>query len=165
MPDPAYRHSYVASHSRQFLARQMRALRGERSQTEFGDEIGRAQTMISRLEDPNYHGWTLQTMFDIAAKQDVAVLVRFVDFPTFLKFTEAQSDSMVRPEPYHQEPVDALAAHENDACLMGAWRSFLTKPGQETGTSAAKSFGQGSPMTISASASHDTELPPTRRVA
>src|SRR2546429_9880473 len=83
--DRAYRDSYVASHTRRFLARQMRKFRGEKSQSEFGELIDKRQTVVSRLEDPKYGKWTLQTLFDIAAKLNVAVIVRFVDIPTFLR--------------------------------------------------------------------------------
>src|SRR5262245_27153895 len=82
--DKAYRDSYIAAHSRRFLARQMRKFRGEKSQTDFGALLEKRQTVVSRLEDPNYGKWTLQTLFDVAAKLNVAVLVRFVDIPTFL---------------------------------------------------------------------------------
>src|SRR5437762_1374795 len=50
----AYRDSYIASHTRRFLARQMRKFRGERSQSDFGDLIDKRQTVVSRLEDPKY---------------------------------------------------------------------------------------------------------------
>ncbi len=50
----AYRDSYVASFTRQFLSRQMREFRGKMSQKEFGEKIDKQQTIVSRLEDPNY---------------------------------------------------------------------------------------------------------------
>src|SRR5216684_4400995 len=83
--DKLYRDSYIASHTRRFLARQMRKFRGEMSQSEFGEIIGKRQTVVSRLEDPKYGKWTLQTLFEVGSKLDVAVIVRFVDFSTFMK--------------------------------------------------------------------------------
>lgn len=59
------------------LARQITALRGGRSQAAFGKLIGKPQSVVSRLEDPNYGKVTLQTLLDIATKLDVALLVRF----------------------------------------------------------------------------------------
>ena len=74
--DKKYRDSYVQSHTKQFLARQMRAFRGERSQEEFAKILGVSQSMISgRFENPNYGKWSLTTLFDTAAKQNVAVFV------------------------------------------------------------------------------------------
>jgi hypothetical protein len=106
----SYRDSYVASYTRQFLARQMREFRGDQSQSEFGAKIAKQQTVVSRLEDPNYGKWRLQTLFDVASKLDVAVLVRFVDFSTFLRTTNDRSPSTILPEPYDQQKVDDLAS-------------------------------------------------------
>src|SRR5438045_2363080 len=86
--DKQYRDGYVAAHTRGVLARQMRNFRGDRSQAEYGAEIGKRQTVVSRLESPAYGSWTLRTMLQIARKENVAVLVRFVDFPTFLSVTD-----------------------------------------------------------------------------
>src|SRR5262249_31558562 len=77
--DKEYRDSYIAGHTRRFLARQMRKFRGDESQTEFGALLDKRQTVVSRLEDPNYGKWTLQTLFEVATKLNIAVLVRFVD--------------------------------------------------------------------------------------
>ena len=74
-----YRDSYIAAHTRRFLAHQMRKFRCDKSQAEFGQLIDKRQTVVSQLEDPKYGKWTLQTLFDVAAKLNVAVLVRFVD--------------------------------------------------------------------------------------
>jgi hypothetical protein len=109
MRDKVYRDAYVASHTRQFLARQMRAFRGKKSQAEFGKEIDRNQVVISRLENPNYTGWTVQTLLDVAAKQDRAVIIRFVDFPTFLRYTEDQSEDAACPKPYDAETLEQTA--------------------------------------------------------
>jgi hypothetical protein len=100
--DKSYRDSYIASHTRRFLARQMRKFRGEKSQTDFGDLIDKRQTVVSRLEDPNYGKWTLQTLFDVAEKLNVAVLVRFVDVSTFLRLSEDMSEDASQPQPYDE---------------------------------------------------------------
>lgn len=104
--DKAYRDSYVASHTRRFLARQMRKFRGERSQEEFGVVIDKRQTVVSRLEDPKYGKWTLQTLFEVASKLDVAVVVRFVDFSTFMKLTNDMSDEASRPAAYDPKTIE-----------------------------------------------------------
>lgn len=111
LADKAYRNSYVAHQTRQFLARQVRALRGDKSQNEFGALLDKPQSVVSRLEDPNYGKWTLQTLFDVAASLDCAVIVRIVNYPTFLRFTSNMTEAAARPESYNQEAVDSLA-HE-----------------------------------------------------
>jgi hypothetical protein len=113
-----YRNSYVASHTRRFLARQMRKFRGDKSQTEFGDSIGKQQTVVSRLEDSAYGKWTLQTLFDVAAKLDVAVIVRFVDHATFLRFTENMSDEATVPSAYNQATLDEMLKPQINQSLI-----------------------------------------------
>jgi hypothetical protein len=109
--DKAYRDSYTAAHTRRFLARQMRKFRGEKSQSEFGNLIDKRQTVVSRLEDPKYGKWTLQTLFDVAEKLNVAVVVRFVDIPTFLKSSEDMSDDASQPQPYDEAKTASAFEH------------------------------------------------------
>jgi hypothetical protein len=106
----AYRDAYVASHTRRFLARQMRKFRGDKSQAQFGEMIDKRQTVVSRLEDANYGKWTLQTLFEVASKLDVAVIVRFVDFSIFLKLTGDMSDEASRPPAYDPKAIEAFSS-------------------------------------------------------
>jgi hypothetical protein len=104
-----YRDTYVESHTRRFLAHQIRKFRGERSQVEFGDILNKSQTIVWRLEDPNYSGWSLRTLFQVAQKLNVAVIARFVDFQTFLRFTDDTSESALNPDSYDEAIVDRFA--------------------------------------------------------
>jgi hypothetical protein len=83
----------------------MRKFRGERSQAAFARELGTTQTIISRLENPNYSGWSLRTMLETARKLDVAVFVRFVDFPTFLRYSGDLSEAALHPEGYNEATI------------------------------------------------------------
>ncbi len=107
-----YRHSYVVAHTRRFLARQMRKFRGDLSQTEFGDLLGKQQTVVSRLEDPAYGKWTLQTLFEIAEKLDVAVVVRFVDFKDFLTFTSEMDEEHTKPASYASAAMESVGVND-----------------------------------------------------
>jgi Phage derived protein Gp49-like (DUF891) len=109
LADKSYRDSYVSTQLRTWLADQVRALRGDLTQTEFGKLIGKPQTVISRLEDPDYGKLTLETLLDVASKLDIALLVRFVDHVTFLVATNDFSESALRPAPYNQQAINALA--------------------------------------------------------
>jgi hypothetical protein len=120
MHDERYRHAYVINHTRQFLAQQMRAFRGDMSQAQFGRLLGKPQSVVSRLEDPNYGKWTLQTLFDVAKAMDVGVFVRFVDFPTFLKYSDDFSESAQRPNQYTVATVDNFALNYATGGLGGA---------------------------------------------
>jgi hypothetical protein len=111
MRDETYRNRYVESHNRRTIAQQMREFRGEMSQTEFARKIGTSQQIVSRLENPNYHGWTAATFFAVARKLGVAAIMRFVDFPTFLKYSNdlsEQAEQAMCPKSYDQAVVDAF---------------------------------------------------------
>lgn len=109
LADKTYRDSYVSSQLRTWLADQVRALRGGMSQKEFGQLIGKPQTVVSRLEDPDYGRLTIETLLDVASKLDIALLVRFVDHPTFLVATNDFSDTALRPAPYNQQTINNVA--------------------------------------------------------
>src|SRR5579864_8688688 len=73
------------------LASQIKDLRGEMSQAEFGRLIGKPQNVVSRLEDPDYGRVTLQTLLDIASKLDIALIVRFTSHANYLKIGKTLS--------------------------------------------------------------------------
>ena len=63
-----YRDNYLSSHIRMFLANQLASLQGEMSQQEFGQLLGKPQPVVSRLQNPDYGKYSLQTLLDIASK-------------------------------------------------------------------------------------------------
>ena len=108
--DKNFRDGYLIQHLKSFLADQIRALRGDHSQKEFGDMIGKPQSVVSRLEDEDYGKFSLQTLLDIATKLDIALIVRFVDFSTFLKITNDYSERALAPATYNQASMDRLTS-------------------------------------------------------
>ena len=110
--DRGFRHGYMGRHIRAFLALQVQSLRGERTQKQFGDIIGKPQSVVSRLEKQADKHISIQTLIDIAAMLDVAVVIRFVDFPTFLKYTEDYSDEALAPSSYSQDAMNSLIRTE-----------------------------------------------------
>jgi hypothetical protein len=132
--DKRYRDGYVAAHTRSVLARQMRNFRGELTQTEFGAQIGKRQTVISRLESSAYGGWGLRTMLEIARKQNVALFCRFVDLPTFLKYTNDLSDNALRPQPYDEEAINRLVEEAERIARENALKElFSDEPERQWG--------------------------------
>lgn len=112
--DTAYRNSYARSHTKQFLAKQIRAFRGDESQEDFAKMIDVSQSQVSgRLENPNYGKHNLQTLFNVADELDVALFVRFVDHATYLTLTRDMSDSAVRPPSYDECDLSKLAKGES----------------------------------------------------
>ena len=117
-----YRNSYLSQHLRMFLAAQIRALRGNLSQAAFGRLLGKPQSVVSRLENSDYGKVTLQTLLEIAQKLNVALIVRFVSYPTFLRYTDDMSQSALRPGAFDQNEMNRLVlpAHSADADSLGA---------------------------------------------
>jgi hypothetical protein len=113
--DERYRNGYVEAHNRRTLVQQMREFRGSESQTEFGRRLGISQQVVSRLEDPNYRGWSASTFFSIARKLGVAAIMRFVDFPTFIKYSNDLSEEAMHPRPYDQVAVDEFVVEHERA--------------------------------------------------
>jgi transcriptional regulator with XRE-family HTH domain len=104
-----FRHSFMARQLKLFLAEQIRALRGDLTQAQFGVRIGKPQSVVSRLEKQADRQISIQTLIDIAERLDIAVIVRFVDFPTFLRYTEDYSDAALSPASYRQEAINQQA--------------------------------------------------------
>jgi transcriptional regulator with XRE-family HTH domain len=81
-----YREAYVEENVRTYVAYQIRALREQRglTQKQFGELIGKPPSVISRIEDPDYGKLSMQTLLEVAAAFDVALLVQFAGFPEFI---------------------------------------------------------------------------------
>lgn len=115
LEDREFRHGYMARHIRAFLAAQIRALRGKKSQTEFGEEIGKPQSVVSRLENESYGKVSVSTLIDIAQKLDVGLIIRFVDFPTFLRYSNDVSEEALAPAQYNSAAIRGLLTQERNS--------------------------------------------------
>ena len=82
LTDREYRDALVQESINQGIAFQIRANRVTRglTQADLARRTGKAQPEISRLEDPDYEGYTLKTLSRIAAAFDVALSVRFIPY-------------------------------------------------------------------------------------
>jgi hypothetical protein len=125
LKDKLYRDSFVAARARRFLAHQVRAIRGAMSQSEFGKLIDKPQSVVSRLEDPSYGKMTINSLLDIAAKVDRALVIQFVDWKQFLKMTEDNSEAVSSPSPYNSDEIDAFSAHEAVLALIAQQQASL----------------------------------------
>ena len=103
-----FRDSYMSQQLTAFLAIQIRSLRNTDSQAAFGKRIGKPQSVVARLEDEKYGNVNVRTLIDIAQKLDLGLIVRFVDFATFLKAAADYTDAAIKPAAYTQEAMDEL---------------------------------------------------------
>jgi len=106
------RKAYMESHIRNGISFQIRTMRNNKkrklSQEALGRLAGMKQEAICRLENPNYEGYTLKTLKDIAAAFDVALIVRFASFSELVKWDlNLSSDTLNIPsyddDSYFQE--------------------------------------------------------------
>ena len=77
-----YREGYVEGHVRGGIAHQITALREGRgwSQAEFARRLNKPQSVVNRLENPEYGKFSLTTLLEVANSHDVGLMVRFVSF-------------------------------------------------------------------------------------
>lgn len=104
------------------------------SQAELGNRTGKAQAWISKLESPDYEGFTLKTLTEMASAFDVGLEVRFVAFSKLVDdFVGLNSSDLAVPDHAHdpglkQREVAALTGTRN---LIG--RAAITMSGSQLG--------------------------------
>ncbi|WP_247321503.1 helix-turn-helix transcriptional regulator [Bradyrhizobium sp. 141] len=83
---------------RSYIAFQMRALREQRrwNQGDLAKAAGKTQSVISRLEDPDYGKLSLQSCLEIAVAYDLPLLVQFVEWDDWLTRMSNMSPSALR---------------------------------------------------------------------
>src|SRR5215471_6172120 len=81
-----FRHAYLAERIRRGIAYQIRALRDQRKwkQGTFAKHLGKPQSVVCRLEDPDYGKVTVQTLLEVANVFDVALEIKFVSYSSFI---------------------------------------------------------------------------------
>ncbi len=87
--DPEYRHAYLKEATKGWVVLQLRTLREERgwTQADLAHYTGKSQPAIARIESESYGNWSTNTLLDLATAFDVALEIRFVSWPKFLKDT------------------------------------------------------------------------------
>lgn len=101
LEDKEFRNGYLESHVKMFIAHQIRSMRGNQTQKEFAKKLGMTQSVVSRIENPEYGQVSIQTLLDIAKKLDIALLVRFASYRDFLEITSDFTENSQKPKPFN----------------------------------------------------------------
>jgi transcriptional regulator with XRE-family HTH domain len=82
--DKTYRDAFVEERIFARLPLKLKNMRGQMTQNEMAKATGKAQTWISKLEDPNYGRFTIATLLELAHFHDVGLEIDFVPFSRLL---------------------------------------------------------------------------------
>jgi transcriptional regulator with XRE-family HTH domain len=122
LTDAEFRHEYMADQVRSWIAFQIRALREQRrwNQADLARESGKTQSVISRVEDPDYGKLSLQTCLELAAAYDLPLLVQFVEWDDWLSRMSNMSPSALRKRSFDANRLLELHRRMNQTAAEAA---------------------------------------------
>ncbi len=108
LQNKAFRSEYVSAHVRTGIAQQIRTLRNSRgwSQGDLGTYAEKPQSVIARLENPDYGKFSVQSLLELASAFDVALVVRFVRFGEFIASTRNLSPSDLAVSSFEEDTLE-----------------------------------------------------------
>jgi len=118
LKDKEYRDIFVEEKINIGIPFQIRALRGELTQKEFGELFGINQEEISRYENINYSRFSLSTLKKLARAFDVGLMVRFISFGELAEHDLTLSSESLKAvsfpkDPYFKEEVASSVLDQN----------------------------------------------------
>jgi transcriptional regulator with XRE-family HTH domain len=108
LKDPIYRRAFIEAHAKDTIAFQLRQMRETRGWTQgelavkaFDDP--KLQSMVSRLENPDYGKYSVTTLLNLANVFDVGLVVRFAPFSEVVDWDLNKSGPTLDPPPFAQD--------------------------------------------------------------
>lgn len=127
--DREYRADFVRERVRSSVALQIRALREQRNgmtQKQLGDALGKAQTWISVLEDPEYGKMSVATLLSLAEAFDTDLEIKFRPFSRALHELTKQGSEYFEVRSFDQELPDLESAATLEWIVPhGKWSDIL----------------------------------------
>lgn len=104
-----YRHAFVEEKIRTSVAAQIKTIREQRqlTQPEFAKKLGKSQSWVSRLEDPNQSVPTVPSLLTVARAFDVDLDIRFGRFSDLLQQLEAMTPESLEVPSFSDELTSA----------------------------------------------------------
>jgi transcriptional regulator with XRE-family HTH domain len=120
LSDAEFRHEYMMDRVRSYIAFQIRTLREQRrwNQADLAKAAGKTQSVISRLEDPDYGKLSLQSCLEIAVAFDIPLLVQFVEWDDWLTRMSNLSPSALRKRSFDADRL--LEIHRRNRAAASA---------------------------------------------
>src|SRR6266436_921815 len=114
LKDVDFRNGFVADYLRMRIALLIRALREQEgwSQAELGRHLGKPQSVISRLEDPDYGKVTLQTLFEVAAAFGLPLYIDMPNWDEWFRLMEDMSRRNLQREKFDFEHLAEVAERQ-----------------------------------------------------
>lgn len=116
LADKDFRDAFVADQVRTRIAMLIRALREREgwSQAEFGRRMGgKPQSVISRLEDPDYGKLSVQTLLEAAAALGLPLWIDMPEWEEWLKLTKDAPNSKTTRQAFDPERLSGKAPHRS----------------------------------------------------
>ena len=127
LEDPEFRDGFVADQVRVRLALLVRSLREQRgwSQAELGRQLGKPQSVVSRLEDPDYGRLSSQTIFEVAAAFGLPVYIDMPNWDEWFRLMEDMSSRNLSRRPFDSEYLATLANDNENIGHAKVARSYI----------------------------------------
>lgn len=132
--DKDFRDSFVESRVRNLVAYQVKALRDQRgwTQSDLAKRLGKPQSIISRLEDPEYGRLTLSTIISLARVFDVGLLVKLCTHEKFISETKDVTPKNLEVAPFSEDRFNSYfeksqTAQIQDTQDRGFYAQVITK--------------------------------------